>query len=337
MLVSIRMLITVGCLGLFGPIGFAQALEDLIADYEAFNQAGDPEEIARAGGVDPRQWADVSPDFIETRASQAAQMLETLGAIEAPTSTPEPAILQHLLTAHVSAHTYDTARIPFVGDWGFFAVAPFTAMRTRANTRAKAEAWTARLNDLPRFFDDHIANMRRGIETEWTQHGDPLATSIAQIKAQIVDDPTDSTLYLPYLSLESSDLSANEISGLRANGKTAVETAIAAYAELLTFMEDEYAPAARPGAGIAGLEGGQAAYANAVSFHTAGAGYSAEEIHQLGQSEVARIRADMESIIAEVEFDGSFDEFVNFLRTDPQFYAASAEELLEKASEMSKR
>lgn len=85
------------------------------------------------------------------------------------------------------------------------------------------------------------------------------------------------------------------------------------------------------------LDGGREAYAVAVAFHTAGAGYSPEEIHQLGQTEVARIRAEMDAVIEELAFEGSFEDFIAFLRTDPQFYAKTPEQLLEKASEMSKR
>lgn len=322
---------------LTGPVATSQSLEELITQYEAFNQAGDPEELAKARGDEPRVWAQVTPDYVARRAQEAETMLTALNALNNPGEGPEAAILRHLLQAQISAHEYDTARIPFVGDWGFFAEAPYTAMRTRANSRKRAEAWIDRLNDLPRYFDDHVANMRRGIATEWTAHADPLATSISQVRSQIVENPTESTLFMPFASLDSSDLSEADIAELKAKGAAAVETAIAAYAELLVFLETEYAPAAREGAGIATLEGGQEAYAVAVDFHTAGAGYTPEEIHSLGQSEVTRIRANMEAIIAEVEFEGSFDEFVDFLRTDPQFYAETPEELLEKASEMSKR
>ena len=334
---TIRSLFVALCCAMATPIAATETLADLIAEYEAFDQAGSPEESAKADGEEPTLWSDVSPQFVAERAEQAAEMLRSLEALEDTYSGPEIAILRHLLTAQVNAHAYDTARIPFVGDWGFFAQPPFTAMRTRANTREKAEAWIARLKDLPRYFDDQITNMTRGIDTGWTQNADPLSTSVAQIKAQIVENPTDSTLFTPFLSLDNSSLSKDEVATLKAEGEAAVETAISAYEALLTFMEAEYAPATRAGAGIAKLEGGQEAYAVHVAFHTAGAGYSPEEIHQLGQSEVARIRADMESIIAEVGFEGTFEDFVDFLRTDPQFYANSAEELLEKASEMSKR
>lgn len=333
----IRSSCLVVAIGLICVSASAETLEDLIADYDAFYQAGDPEERAKARDEAPRRWGDVTPDYIGARASEAEALLTALQNLDDKGEGPEAAILTHLLTSQINAHRYDTARIPFVGDWGFFAEAPYTAMRTRANSREKADAWIARLEDLPRYFDEHVANMQRGIATGWTQHSDPLATSIAQIREQIQGDPTDSTLFLPFNSLDSSDLPEDEIAALKTRGESAVRTAMAAYTDLLDFMENSYAPAARAEPGLASLEGGKAAYAMAVDFHTAGAGYTPQDIHQLGRSEVARIRSEMEAIIAEIEFEGSFEDFITFLRTDPQFYAETPEDLLEKASEMSKR
>ncbi len=319
------------------PVALSQSLDEIIQQYELFDRAGDPEQAAKANDEAPRSWTLVSPAYVESRAESAAQMLASLNALGDASDGPEIAILRHLLQAHVDANTYDTGRIPFTGDWGFFAGPPYAAMRTRLNTRAKAEAWIDRLNDLPRYFEQQTENMRRGIDTGWTQYGDPLDTSIDQIRAQIVDDPTESTLFVPFESLDASDLSKAEILLLRNKGRTAVSQAIEAYATLLDFMETDYAPAARTAPGLATLDGGREAYAVAVAFHTAGAGYSPQDIHQLGQSEVSRIRNEMESVIEELAFEGTFEEFIAFLRTDPQFYAETPEQLLEKASEMSKR
>ena len=315
----------------------AQSLDQIIKRYEAFDRAGDPDETARANGEDARSWPVVTPNYVEARARSASQMLAALDALGYTTEGPEVPILRHLLTEQINADTYDTARIPFTGDWGFFALPAYTALRTRVTTRAQAEAWIDRLNDVPRFFDQNTTNMRRGMETGWTQHRDPLRTSIEQVRAQVVDDPTESTLYTPFASVDASALSETEIAELREEGRAAVAVAIDAYAALLNFMELEYAPAARTAPGLVSMKGGQQAYTVAVDFHTAGAGYTPEFIHQLGQSEVARIRAEMETIIEELEFEGSFSEFIAFLRTDPQFYAKTPEELLEKASTMSKR
>ena len=314
-----------------------QSLDDIIQRYEAFNRAASPEQAAKAEGVPASRWPQVTPDVVEDRARLAAEMLADLNALDAAAHGPEAAILRHILQARIDAHRFDTARIAVIGDWGFFAIPTYAAGRTRLTQRDEAEAWLARLEDLPRYFKDQIANMQRGIETGWTQHADPLATSIAQIRAEIIEDPTQSSLYLPFESLSAGGLSPAEIKDLERRGEIAVATAIAAYQDLLGFLETDYLPAARAGPGLATLEGGREAYAIALGEHTAGAGYSAEAIHQLGQSEVARIRAEMDKAMADAAFDGTFEAFIAFLRTDPQFYAETPGQLLEKAAEMSKR
>ena len=315
----------------------ANELADLIQRYERFHEQGSPEARARAALSEPNSWSDITPAYFARRAEQAETLLNQLQGLTDLTPGPERAILEHLLQAEINAHLYDQARIPFTGDWGFYSVPVNAAMRTRLTRSDKAEAWIARLNDVPRFFADHITNMRRGMATGWTQNGDPLATSIAQISAQIHQDPTDSSLYLPFISLEASSLPETEILILQETGRQAVSQAIHAYEDLLNFMQTEYAPAARQRPGIASLEGGRAYYAMQIAHHTAGAGYTAEEIHALGQSEVARIRDEMDKIIQETGFSGDFPAFIQFLRTDPQFYAETPEALIEKAAAMSKR
>jgi uncharacterized protein (DUF885 family) len=311
-------------------------LDDLIAQYDAFSESSDPTPKGEAA----REWGDVSPAYYADRANQARQMLTALNAMPnqgAQNSGPESAILRHLLQNEIDAYVHDTARLPFVGDWGFFSMPTYTAARTRLRTEADAKAWIAQLNDTPRFFGAHTANMRRGIQTGWTANKDPLATVMDQINEQIFSDPTKSSLYGPLSDLSNTDLDPATVAALQADGKAAVANAIRAYSDLLRFMQVEYAPNVRAGAGIAKLDGGPEAYAAAIANHTAGSGLSAEDIHLIGQSEVARIRAEMEAIVVETGVATDFADFTNFLRTDPQFYARSPEDLLEKASEMSKR
>ncbi len=311
-------------------------LDALIEQYQVHALAGDTEAAARARDASPRRWGDVTPGRTAIRAQAAQDMLDSLNRLPTSDSGPEAAILRHLLQAEIDADKHDTARIPLVGDWGFFAEPHFTAKRTRLTNRSDAEAWIARLNDVPRYFAENTANMRRGIATGWTAHSDPLATSVAQIRKQAMADPAESDLYAPFLALPA-DMDPAEAATLQAQGRLAVATAISAYRDLLGFMSGEYQLAARAQPGLHALPGGRAAYAAAIANHTAGAGYSAADIHALGQSEVARIRAEMEAVITQTGFDGSFEDFTSFLRTDAQFYASSPEDLLEKASEMSKR
>lgn len=310
-------------------------LEQLVIEYEALVRAIDPAEAARAQNRAPDRWADISPERIARTARQARSLRGRLRRIE-DQSTPEWKILSHLLDRMVSAGRFDTARVPFNGDWGFQAEPLFAARQLRIENEDDAAAWVERLEDLPRYFSDHVENMRRGIETGWTAHSDPLATTMAQIREQAALSPEDSPLYAPLTDLPAS-IDAETAERLRSRGREAVTNAIDAYRGALEFLETEYAPAAREEPGISALPSGRAYYRDAIRNHTAGAGYSPEEIHELGLSEVDRIRAGMDAIIEEIGYEGSFEDFQAFLRTDPQFYADSPEALMEKAARLSKR
>ena len=101
-------------------------------------------------------------------------------------------------------------------------------------------------------------------------------------------------------------------------------------------MVDEYIPNARTTIGVDKIPDGAAFYQNRAEYYTT-TDLSAEQIHQIGLEEVKRIRAEMAEIIEQLEFDGNFAEFLSFLRTDPQFYPKTAEELLKEASFISKK
>ena len=313
----------------------AYSIQAIAEDFEALTISADPSEAAREENRAPRQWADVTPEHIEMLADRATALRDRLQAIE-DQSTPEWKILSHLLDSYIAEAEFDTARMPFNGDWGFQAEPLYAARQVRISDEDDAEAWIARLNDLPRYFDDHITNMKRGIATGWTSHKDPLATTTAQIREQAALEPDESGLYAPLKNLPDT-IDADTQSALQASGKQAVQRAIAAYSKALDFMENTYAPAARSDAGIVNLPDGKAYYEAAIANHTAGAGYTPEDIHELGEREVARIRAEMESIIEELDYPGTFEEFQAFLRSDPQFYAETPEDLLEKASRLSKK
>lgn len=313
----------------------ADPLDSLVAEYETFQLRADPAARARAQGAIAGQWGDVRPASIAARAAEAKTLIEKIESSSTDRNI-DRAILLRLLQTDVDAHLHDTARIPFTGDWGFQAEPLFAAMQTRLSSAEDAEAWIARLEDVPRYFAENVENMRRGMQTGWTAHGDPLATMAAQLSEQIVDNPENSALFQPFENMAPT-IHMDDVMRYRAKGRDAVEAAIDAYRITLAFIEEEYKPAAREAAGIADLPGGREAYAAAIAHHTAGAGFSPEDIHALGKSEVARIRAEMEAIIRDTGFEGNFSQFLAFLRSDPQFYANSPEDLLEKASAISKR
>lgn len=330
-----KLAVLTACIIALAPVAHADPLDPLIAAYEAYVRDGDPEEASRAAGLAPTRWGNVRPPDIAARAAEARTLLEEIESLETQ-RTVDAAILKRLLTSDINAEEFDTARIPFTGDWGFQAAPVFAALRLRLTTEEEAEAWVQRLNDVPRYFAENRVNMARGITTGWTANKDPLGTTREQIEAQIVDDPAQSELYRPFLSLPDT-LEPATAARLRVEGFAATARAIQAYRDTARFIDLAYAPAVRKGAGIAALERGREAYAAAVEHHTAGAGYSPEEIHQIGLGEVARIRSEMQGVMAETGFADSFEEFQSFLRTDPQFYAKTDTELMAKAREITSR
>src|SRR3990167_3457208 len=136
------------------PLALADPLDPLIAEYESFVAAGDPGEAAREAGLAPTSWGHVRKPDVAARAAKARALLDEIEAAET-SRTVDAAILKRLLTEEISAETFDTARIPFTGDWGFQAAPVFAALRLRLEDEADAEAWVQGLNDVPRFFAEN--------------------------------------------------------------------------------------------------------------------------------------------------------------------------------------
>jgi uncharacterized protein (DUF885 family) len=177
--------------------------------------------------------------------------------------------------------------------------------------------------------------MARGVRTGLTQPGTTVVRAIDDVRAQAEQPAARSPLLAPFATLPAS-FPGDERAALRARGLETVESKVKpAQRELLRFLEQEYRPAARRDIGAATLPDGRAYYAYLVRRHTT-TSMTPEEVHALGLSEVTRIRAAMESVIAESSYKGSFTEFLAFLRSDPRFYV-DAVRYGEKASEIAKR
>lgn len=338
---TLRAAIAVACL-VTAP-AFADPVSDfeaLVADYEAFNDARDVIGKGRRGDLEAAaQWPDVGFEAVAERDAAMARFDARLDAID-PAALPEDeqanyAVLAYLLDSAVAVPGAFEAMIPFTNDSGFHTQANFVALGARLRTVEQAEAWIDRIEALPDFLGQHQAWLRRGIEEGVTQPREILDGVAAQIEAQIVA-PEDSTLFAPLRGLPDT-ISMQERERLEAAALRAIETeARPALIELHRFFTTEYIPAARETLGARALPGGEAFYRALVRRHTT-LDLTPEEIHQTGLEEVARIRALMEQVIDEAGFDGSFAEFLTFLRTDPQFYAETEMELMMVASYLAKK
>ena len=323
------------------PVAVAQSeqLDAIIERYDAHQSAFSPDVAARQTRVPATTWSDVSPETLSRKAAAEQALLTDLKAMDRETLSENELIsaqiLERILADRVERAPFDEARIPFTGDWGFYSLPGFTLARARIRTVEQAEAAIARIEAVPAYLEANRLNMRRGIETGFMAHKDPVATMIEQLGEIIVDDPTESQFYTPFKSLTNS-IPETEQARLQEEAKAAICVTIAAYEDFLRFVTLDYAPNVRDGAGIADLPQGKELYAFLIRQFTTDQNMTPEQVHEIGVEEVARIRAEMEAILEEIEFEGTFAEFLTFLRTDEGFYAQSPEELLAAAARFSK-
>ncbi len=198
------------------------------------------------------------------------------------------------------------------------------------------EAYLKSLADYPRYNDEHIALLKVATAAGHTQFCASMEGFELSISSALVNNVKDSSFYTPLANMPAS-LPEDSRRDIELRGRSLIEEAVLpAYRKLLQFYLDDYAPQCRTVEGITKLPGGEAYYNYLLRYFTT-TDMTATEIHQLGLTEVDRIRVEMEAIIAESGFKGSFSEFLFFLRTDPQFYTDDPEDLLEKTSRVAKR
>ncbi len=226
--------------------------------------------------------------------------------------------------------------IPFTSDWSFYMSWNRWGEETDFTSPADYEDYLSRLQQLPIVMDEYIALMREGLKTGMTQPRVILEGREMPIRKQLVENPERSVFYKPFLAL-ADDMPETTRRALLDKARTVVmQDVVPAYQRLLDFFVDDYVSGARVTLGASELPNGERFYKEQI-YRYATVEMSADEIHQLGLSEVARIRAEMETIIKSLEFEGSFADFIQFLRTDEQFYAKTPHELLAEASYFAKK
>jgi uncharacterized protein (DUF885 family) len=193
------------------------------------------------------------------------------------------------------------------------------------------------LHAYPRYFEEQTENMRSGLARGFTPPKVTLAgrdaslVSVAEAKS-----PQDTVFYTPFKKMPAS-IPGAEQEALRAQVVEAIRTEVQpSYQRMLKFMRDEYMPKARTGLAAESLPDGKAYYqSKIVEFTTTS--LTAGQIHEIGLSEMAKIRAEMQETIAQAGFKGDLPAFLTFLRTDPQFYAKTPQELLMRAAWVAKK
>ena len=237
------------------------------------------------------------------------------------------------LAQDVRLRTYE---MPFNSDSSFWSNLSFMARR-EMKTAQDYRNYIARLNDVPRYFGQQTDNMRAGLKRGFSVPRAVLdGREVAISNVADLKDPTESPLYAPFKKLPASMPQADQ-AALQTQAREAISgKVIPAFQQLRTFFLQEYVPQARTTLAAEAMPDGKAFYKQQIHEYTT-LDLTPDAIHRIGLDEVARIQKEMNAIIQQVGFKGSFGEFLTFLRTDPQFYAKTPDELLHRAAWISKR
>ena len=224
---------------------------------------------------------------------------------------------------------------PFTSLFGYHTYFAESPASTSVLSASDYDDYLVSLADFTRYNREHIAALREAVGAGYTHYCGSIADYAQTIDAHIVTTPENSGLYVPFTRFPGNIGDDARAAYTERGVKLINDVIVPGYRELLAFFNDEYLPACRAEPGITSLSGGDEYYQYLITYFTT-TDMTAAAIHELGLSEVERIRAEMQAIIERVGFDGDFDAFVEFLREDPRFYAKTADELLGRAALISK-
>lgn len=282
--------------------------------------------------------SDLSADYLAAKNLKRLAFLRDVKAIDKSKLSAEQKInaeiLIYQLQNAVDNYRFKAHQIPLTSESGFHAYIASIA-KGSFKTVTDYENYLAKLSALPKYFDQQIAWLKEGLSVGNTPAQVVLKGFEQSIEAFLVP-AQESTYFKPFTHFPDT-ISDDVKSTLRASGLAQVKSSVLpSYQKFYDFMVQEYIPNARKEIAAYELPNGKAFYQNRVRYFTT-LDMTPEQVHELGLKEVKRIRTEMETIIEELEFEGSFSDFLHYLRTDPKFYAKSAEELLKEAAYIAKK
>jgi uncharacterized protein (DUF885 family) len=298
------------------------------------------QELARGGNQPGNAGANRFPrvDAVSQQARLAywTKALATLDSIPFEQLSPEEKVNAQVFRASVRALANDvrfrTYEAPFNSDTFFWT--EFTPRQGLATADAY-RAFLGRLGDVPRYFDEQMANMRAGLARGYTVPRVSVLGRDKTIEPYVKGDTTN-PLYAPFTQMPAT-IPASDQAALRAEAATVIRDVVApAYAKLLAMIRDEYLPKARTTLAATAMPNGAAYYQAMIEKFTT-LDLTPQQIHDIGLKEVARIKAEMEATKEKANFKGTMAEFFTFMRTDPQFYAKTPRELLSYSAYVSKK
>ncbi|MFQ5739350.1 MAG: DUF885 family protein [Acidobacteriota bacterium] len=276
----------------------------------------------------------------ERRARYWREMLQRLGRIDRSRVGDADRIsydmFERQLSDRLAEFKFKSYLIPLTSEAGFHTSFARLPQRVPLKTARDYENYIARLRAFTGYANEQMDLMRTGIAEGFVLPRVVLEGYTSTISAHIVKEVKESVFYAPFQHFPST-IPVGRREGLRKVGSEAIlEQVIPTYRRFLEFMTEEYIPHARPTLGASELPNGREYYAYLIRHHTT-LDLSAQQVHQIGLEEIARIHEEMMDVIRQVGFKGDFEAFLNFLRSGKRFYARSPEQLLKEASWIAKR
>ena len=307
----------------------SQLLTSIVNEYQD-HEGYDEKEFPL--GLFTKKFYQSEADFAKTILTKLSEVSEMALS---ETEVISLKLLKFKLKDQIDYFTFERFLNPLLSDAGFhsnlnYSVRPLSSYKAAKN-------YLNKLNAIPVFVDQHFVNLREGLEKGVSQPKVIFNGYESTYEDHIITDFSDSYFYSPFKNLPEN-ITQDQKDSILSAAKIAIENSvIPQFKRIKTFFEDEYLPKTRISIGVSETPGGEAYYQNRINFYTTSTLYSAEDIHQIGLKEVARIKAEMRKIIKEVKFKGNFLAFLKFLRTDEQFYAKTPKELLMFARDIAKR
>ncbi len=276
------------------------------------------------------RWTDLSAEGIERRRAQTRRQLAALRTIDRSRLVPEDQVDLDLyvrrLAGQIEGFSFREDELAITQYDGLQLYVPQVLAKAPVATGRDVDDLIARLNALPVLVDQTLALLAKGLEAGATPPKSLVRTGPYLVRALPPDDPWQSSLLAPFKRLGSS-LDDEDVARFKSAALFAYERKAApAFRKLLLYLVTTYLSAARESLGMGALPDGAAWYAYRLRQATT-TDRSPAQIHEIGLSEVRRIRAEMDRVRVASGFTGTFAEYVRFLHTDPRFFYAQADDL----------
>lgn len=283
---------------------------------------------------------DMSAETLSAAHQQRQQWLNRLEQVDVATLTEQQqinhAILHYILTDAISEYQYGAHLIPLTAESGFHSNLAFMVSGTEFKTSQDYQDYLTKLKTIPAYMQQQTDWMKQGLAKGMTQPKVVLAGFDQGILAFVSKTPEQNVFYRPFTQ-KPEFVDAGSWTAMQTEAKQIVEQQLnPAYQQFYQFMVQQYLPGARDSIAASEWPQGREYYQNRLEHYTT-LKLTPEQVHQTGLDEVARIRAEMQGIINQVGFKGSFADFIQFLRTDPQFYAKTPTDLLKEAAFIAKK